>query len=200
MHVHKTIDSAKSSGRRLTAVSILLAISVSTNLVESVLLTTNKEIILTPTLPDNLVLSPGGVVDPDYLEAVTRDVVYLFLNRTPETDRYFERAMERIMDASTYQTIKGQLVDDRKRRQDTRTSQAFFPSDFYVDAEKLYAEVRGNLEVSRGTEIVETHPKIYALRFVRRGSSVRLTSIVEIKPEASLGEKVKVTPHTEEQP
>lgn len=191
MHVQKTIDAAKTLNVRLTLTAVLLGISASANLVLAVALMNAKEIILTPTLPDRVSLSPGGSIDAAYLEAVSRDVIYTFLNRTPETDRYFERAMEAVLEPATYQKIKAQMVDDRKTRETTRSSQAFFPEDFYVNAPKLYAEVRGQLEISHGSDIVEASPKIYALRFVRRGSSVRLSSIGEIKAEASEGERVK---------
>ena len=59
-------------------------------------------------------------------------------------------------------------------------------------ARALYAEVRGRLEISHGADIVEAKPRIYALQFVRRGSSVRLSSIGEIKPTASEGEQVTI--------
>jgi conjugal transfer pilus assembly protein TraE len=193
MHVQRTIDAAKTLNVRLTLTAVLLGISASANLLLAVALMNAKEIVLTPTLPDRVSLSPGGSIDAGYLEAVSRDVIYTFLNRTPETDRYFERAMEGVLEPATYQKIKAQLVDERQVRETSRTSQAFFPEDFYVDAPRLYAEVRGQLEVSHGSDIVETSRKIYALRFVRRGSSVRLSAIGEIKPEASEGEKHKAT-------
>ena len=191
MHVQKTIDAAKSLNVRLTLTAVLLAISCSGNLVLAVALMNAKEIVLTPTLPDRVVLSPGRSIDAAYLEAISRDVIYTFLNRTPETDRYFERAMEEVLEPATYQTIKAQMVDDRRTRETTRTSQAFFPEDFYINAPRLYAEVRGRLEISHGADIIATSHKIYALHFVRRGSSVRLSAIGEIKAEASEGEKVK---------
>lgn len=193
MHVQKTIDSAKSLNVRLTLTTVLLGIAVSGNLVLAVALMNAKEIVLTPTLPDRVSLSPGGSTNADYLEAVSRDVIYTFLNRTPETDRYFERAMEQVLEPATYQKIKADMVDARKVRETTRTSQAFFPEDFYINAPELYAEVRGQLEVSHGSDIVETSRKIYALRFARRGSSIRLSAIGEIKPEASEGEKLKAS-------
>ena len=193
MHVQKTIDAAKSLNVRLTLTTVLLGIAVSGNLVLAVALMNAKEIVLAPTLPDRVSLSPGGSINADYLEAVSRDVIYTFLNRTPESDRYFERAMEQVLEPATYQKIKADLVDERKTRETTRTSQAFFPEDFYVNAPKLYAEVRGQLEISHGSDIVETSRRIYALHFARRGSSVRLSAIGEIKPEASEGERLKVS-------
>lgn len=193
MHVQKTIDSARSLNVRLTLTTVLLAIAVAGNLVLAVAFLNAREIVLAPTLPERVSLSPGGSLNAEYLEAVSRDVIYTFLNRTPESDRYFERAMEQVLEPATYQKIKADLVDDRRTRETTRTSQAFFPEDFYVNAPKLYAEVRGQLEISHGPDIVETSRKIYALHFARRGSSVRLSAIGEIKPEASEGERLKAS-------
>src|SRR5258707_13055702 len=105
MHVQKTIDAARTLNVRLTLTAVLLGISASANLVLAVALMNAKEIILTPTLPDRVSLSPGGSIDAAYIEAVSRDVVYTFLNRTPETDRYFERAMDAILEPATYQKI-----------------------------------------------------------------------------------------------
>lgn len=198
MHASKAIENGKRLNVKLTALAAICLLSVSTNLVFGLITLNSREVVLVPTLPDELALKSGGLVGTDYLERVARDATFLFLNRTPETDRYFERAMERICDAATYQEIKAAMVDDRKQRQETRSSQAWFPDDFYVDAPKLYVEVRGTLETSKGSEVVQTSRKIFALRFVRRGSSVRLTSIVEIKPETSEGEKQK--PQNEVQP
>jgi hypothetical protein len=184
MEVRQTINKAKALNVRLALMGGLLGLSVATCLVQSVILLNSKEIVLTPTLPSSLSLSPGGSVPADYLEAVSRDVVYTFLNRTPETDDYFERAMEQVIDPATYQKIKADLVDQRKTREVTRSSQAFFPDDFCVIAPKLYVEVAGTLEQSKGSEVVESIRKLYALQFTRRGSSVRLSAIGEIKPEA----------------
>lgn len=192
MDVHKTIGVARTLNARLTLAVVLLGISASANLVLAVALMNAREIVLTPTLPERVSLSPGGSVDPTYLEALSRDIVYTFLNRTPESDRYFERAMESLLEPATYQKIKAQMVDGRQARAANRTSQAFFPEDFYVNAPKLYAEVRGRLEVSHGADIIEASPRVYALQFVRHGSSVRLSSIGEISAAASEAESVSI--------
>lgn len=176
---------------RLALTSLLLVASVSGNLVQSTMLMSARQVVLVPTLPDTTTLSSSGALDREYFERVVRDVAYLFLNRTPESARYFERAVERITDARTYQAIKKGLIDDRRQRIASRTSQTFYPVDFYLDPKTLYAEVAGTLEVSNGTDVLERRPSIYAVRFVRRGASLRLTSFVEIKPDDAKGLKVQ---------
>lgn len=184
-------ENARKLNIRLTVTAVLLGLSVSTNLVQSIYAMNARQVVLVPTLPEELAVKSGGVLDTDYFHRVVRDVTYLFLNRTPETAAYFERAVEKIADVKTYQTIKAALAEDRAERFRTRTSQAFFPEDFYVNPGKLYAEVRGTLETSTGQNMTARERKIYALRFVRRGAAVRLTSFTEIEAGDSEAEDVK---------
>lgn len=198
MRIDHAIASSRRLSLRLTLTAGLLAVSVSANLVQSIVLMSARQVVLVPTLPDNLAISATGALDRDYFERVVRDVTYLFLNRTPETARYFERAVERIADAKTYQAIKAALIDDRRQRIASRTSQTFYPDDFYLDPAGLYAEAAGKLEVSNGSAILDRRQAIYAIRFVRRGASIRLTSFVELKPDEARGRKAK--PLKEDQP
>ncbi|HYG27859.1 MAG TPA: TraE/TraK family type IV conjugative transfer system protein [Caulobacteraceae bacterium] len=191
MRVDHAIASARRLNLRLTLTAGLLALSVSANLVQSIVLMSARQVVLVPTLPETTSISASGALDRDYFERVVRDVAYLFLNRTPESARYFERAIERIADAKTYQAIKAALIDDRRQRIASRTSQTFYPDDFYLDPADLYAEVAGTLEVSNGSDILDRRPAVYAVRFVRRGSAIRLSSFVELKPEEALGRKAK---------
>lgn len=191
MRTDHAIQSARRLNLRLTLTAGLLAVSVSGNLVQSIVLMSSRQVVLVPTLPDTMTISANGALDREYFERVVRDVTYLFLNRTPETARYFERAVERIADAETYQVIKAGLIDERRQRTASRTSQTFHPDDFYLDPAGLYAEVSGKLEVSNGTDILDRRDATYALRFVRRGASLRLTSFVPVKPEEARGHKAK---------
>jgi len=198
MRVDHAIASARRLNLRLTLTAGLLALSVSGNLIQSVVLVSARQVVLVPTLPETVSISASGALDRDYFERVVRDVTYLFLNRTPESARYFERAIERITDAKTYQAIKAALIDDRRQRITSRTSQTFYPNDFYLDPATLYAEVAGTLEVSNGSDVLDRRPAVYAVRFARRGAALRLTSFVELKPEEARGRKAK--PLKEDQP
>lgn len=199
MRVDHAIASSRRLSLRLTLTAGLLALSVAANLAQSVVLMSARQVVLVPTLPETTTVSASGAMDRDYFERVVRDVAYLFLNRTPESARYFERAVERIADAKTYQAIKAALIDDRRQRIASRTSQTFYPDDFYLDPAGLYAEVAGTLEVSNGSDILDRRPAIYAVRFARRGSAIRLTSFVELKPEEARGRKARPL-KTEDQP
>ncbi|NEX91219.1 TraE/TraK family type IV conjugative transfer system protein [Caulobacter sp. 17J65-9] len=168
-----------------------LGLSLVSNAALAVVAATSQKVVLVPTLTDTVEVGSGGAVDRDYLERMSRDAIYLFLNRTPETARYFEAQLERIVDPATYQEIKTALIKDRQDRRETKSSQTFFPSEFYVKPGDLYVEVVGRLQLSDGVSIQSTETKTYALRFARHGTAVRLKSIVEMEAKDRLGARAK---------
>ncbi len=169
----------------------LLAISVLTNAILAAVVMTNSKIVLVPTLPAEMTVDANGRVDDDYLEQMARDCAYLFLNKTPETEPYFLKKAEQIMDPTVFEAMKVQLEKDSAESESLHQSQTFFPDDFYENAPKLYAEVRGKLQIIQGDKVVDDQEKIYALQFSKKGTLVRLLAIKEIDPKNSLGELIK---------
>lgn len=179
--------------RRLTATAVLLALSVAANAGMATALATMKQTILVPSLTDTVEVSAIGGVDRDYLERLSRDATYLFLNRTPESARYFERNLERITEPATYAEIKAGLIADRQERQQNRTAQVFFPVDFFVDPSKLYVEVTGDLQTTRGDHVLSNERSSFALEFSRHGSLVLLKSFVPLSKDQARGSRAAVS-------
>jgi len=198
MHIDKSGDAAKRLNVRLTGVTLLLGLSVATNGALALTAFTARQVVLVPTLPAQTVLSDHGKVPMTYLEQVARDVVYLFLNRTPESSAYFEQQVLKIAEPKTYQAIRIALQDQRRDLKDQHVSQTFHPQDWYLDPGRLYAEVSGTLQRSNGTSVLANDPKTYALRFSRHGASLLLSSLVEIKPQDAVGLKNKTIINIEE--
>jgi conjugal transfer pilus assembly protein TraE len=194
MRVEHTAEGFQQASLRLTMVTVALGVSIGANLVIALVALGARQTILTPILPNPVVLSQTGGVSADYLEAVARDAAYLFLNRTPDNESFFDQQILRVADAATYQTIRDALIDAERRMAATHVSQTFIPTDWYVDAARLYVEVSGNLIANNGAEQPLAASKIYAMRFIRRGSGIRLLSFEEIKPVQALGAKLPVTP------
>lgn len=178
--------------RRATLMGIMLGLSLVASAGMAVSVATMNRTILVPTLVDTVEISPGRV-DRDYLERLSRDVVYTFLNRTPESARYFERNLERLVLPATYIEIKKQLIADRQERQRSQTSQVFYPIDMFVDPSRLYVEATGNLVEMSSAGVVREKQESYALRFRRRGSLVLLESIVPIDRTKAEGRSAKVS-------
>jgi type IV conjugative transfer system protein TraE len=194
MNIQDSAQSAKKLSLKLTLALGALGVSLLSNAGLAVVAATSQKVILVPTLTDTVEVSSTGAVDRDYLERMARDASYLMLNRTPETARYFERQLERIAAPETYQAIKTELIKDRQERRETKTSQVFFPTEFFIKPTDLYVEVTGRLQTSDGIAVRENENKTYGVRFVRAGSAVRLHSFVELEAKDRLGARAKAVP------
>ena len=194
MKVEHTTEGFQRASLRLTVVTVALGVSITANLVIGLTAFTERQTVLVPMLPNPVVLSQTGGVSADYLEAVARDCAYLFLNRTPDNEPFFDQQILKVADAATYQSIRDALIDGEHRMANAHVSQTFIPTDWYVDSAKLYVEVAGNLIANNGAEQPQAANKVYAMRFVRRGSGIRLLSFEEIKPAQALGAKLPVIP------
>ena len=193
MDYAKTQRERQLFAQRSVVLGILLAICLAANLVLSLALFNGSRIVLVPTLPGDTAIDPNGRVDADYLENMTRDVAWLFLNKTPETAAYFVGRAQRLMDPSHFEAVKIALEKDSARAEQTHTSQTFFPAEFYVDPAGLYSETRGRLVILQGQQVVDDQEKTYALRWRKTGTLVRLTSIEAIDPKDAKGQAIQPT-------
>ena len=69
----------------------------------------DREIVLQPVLTNPMTLSSSGV-SREYLEAVTRDVAVLTLNRTPQSLEYWMKAVLEVVHPAAYGKVKGDLL------------------------------------------------------------------------------------------
>jgi conjugal transfer pilus assembly protein TraE len=194
MDYQKTLKERQVFGRRNVVLGALLTLSLTATTILSICLMNASKIILVPTLPSDASLDPNGHVDAPYLEDLSRDAAWLFLNKTPETARYFERKAQRIMDPLSFEAVKRDFERQSAFAQNAHTSQAYFPDDFYVDPIKLYSEVRGHLIIMQGNVVIDDQTKTYALHWRKKGTLIRLVSIAEIDPKDAKGEQVKPGP------
>lgn len=192
MNTVHAADAARKMSIRATILGAALGVSLVSNAAMAVAVATMQKVILVPSLVDTVEVRTGGAIDRDYLERLSRDATYLFLNRTPETAQYFEQQLERVAEPATYQAIKSQLIEDRQKRRETKTSQTFFPLEWFVKPGGLMVEVTGKLQTSDGSQIIENETKHYRLRFARHGSAVRLSSFEEIAAKDREGAQAKI--------
>ncbi len=191
MDLQTAQKSSQLFAQRSVALSLLLAVSVVSNLVLGFTVMNGSRIVLVPTLPADAFIDANGRVDADYLEDMTRDAAWLFLNKTPETAGYFERRAQRLMDPKHFEAVKTALEKDSAQAEQQHTSQTFFPDDFFEDTAGLYSEVRGRLLIVQGEQVLDDQPKVYAFHWTKTGTLLRLASIAEIDPKDARGSKVK---------
>lgn len=181
----------KTFANRLVIVSALLGLSIASNLVLSLQVLNNSKVILVPTLPQSASIDTNGRVSREYLEFLTRDMAWLFLNRTSETAHYLETQAQGLIDPTVYEALRLELSKQSRVSIENHSTQSFSPDDIYLDPANLYAEIRGTLEITSGKEVVDTQEKVFAMKFSKHGSQVLLYSIKEIDPKEAKGESVK---------
>jgi len=191
MDLQKTQRERQVFAQRSVVLGWLVAASVVTNLILSVCLFNGSRIVLVPTLPGDAAVDPNGRVDADYLENLTRDAAWLFLNKTPETAGYFTSRAQRLMDPAHFEAVKTALERESAKAERSHSSQAFFPAEFFVDPVTLYSEARGRLMIMQGQQVIDDQDRVYAMHWTKTGTLVRLSSIEVIEPKNSKGQGVR---------
>lgn len=170
---------------------VIVFLAVSNAILGVVVFRKQPTVVLVPTLTGE-----GGVREgrptAEYLEMLTRDVAWLFLNRHPYNKSYFEESLLRIVDAEVFSEISQQLKAQREERFRTNTSTAFDPIDIFVDPAMGYGEITGILRTFVGRELVSETTRTYAARFATRGVATRLLDFSEIDISQAKGRKIPV--------
>lgn len=131
----------------------------------------SEHIILKPIAATDLSLS-SDTPSPEYLEAVTRDVSTLFLNRHPNNIEYFRNSILRLAHPSTHGELEAALVATERRMNASKSATVFYPNEIYVDPQETYTEIRGTLETYLGPKRVKQEKVIFAADW--RYESMRL--------------------------
>lgn len=167
--------------RNVLAVGALI-LSLGIVLLAYALATKEERIILTPTLLSDTQLSTT-TPSPEYLEQVTRDIANLFLNRHPHNLSYFRDNILRLADPTAHGQIEAALMATERRLLATKTSTVFYPTEIYVDPERLYSEIRGELHTYLGPERVTDERKIYAADWSYRTMRLHLQDFYPIESD-----------------
>jgi conjugal transfer pilus assembly protein TraE len=136
--------------------------------------TRDREIVLQPVLPQEMTLSSAGV-SKEYLEAVTRDVAQLALNRSPETLQYWMDSLVKITAPEDQGRLKRELMGIFEEQQGSQVTQFVTIDWIRVDPEALTSEVGGVLHTIVGSRDVRREHKVFRFNWKYTGLSLRLT-------------------------
>ncbi|MEL7322569.1 MAG: type IV conjugative transfer system protein TraE [Pseudomonadota bacterium] len=181
--------------RNMLAFSALV-LSLAIVLLAYALATKEERIILTPTLLADTELTTR-VPSPEYLEQVTRDISNLFLNRHPHNLSYFRENILRLSDPTAHGQIEAALMATERRLLATRTSTVFYPTEIFVDPERLYSEIKGELHTYLGPERVSEDRKIYAADWSYRSMRLHLQDFYPIEADDAVATTTALTRTTE---
>ena len=144
----------------------------------------DREIVLQPVLTNPMTLSSSGV-SREYLEAVTRDVAVLTLNRTPQSLEYWMKAVLEVVHPAAYGKVKGDLLKIVEDQRGSSIAQFFTMESIVVDPDALTSEVKGTLHTMVGRQEVSAVEKTFRYGWSYTGVSLKLVQfgmVEEIKP------------------
>ena len=183
----------KATIRQRNVLAVAGLVLALTALLQTWLITTQEtRIILTPTLLAETAIS-SSAPSPDYLEQTTRDMAGLFLNRHPHNLSYFRDNILRLAHPSTHGEIESALMETERRLIATKTSTVFYPAEIFVDPEKLYSEIRGELHTYLGPSRVDTKKAVYAADWRFEAMRLWLEDFYPIDPADAKGAAVALT-------
>ena len=171
----------------LIAVNLILVIGIT--LQSGVLLNKNTRVILTPTLSSDTEIT-YRTPSSQYLEQVTRDVSTLFLNRHPQNLDYFRKNILRMTHPSAHGDIEVALLDTQRKYIATKTSTVFYPSEIYVDPNKLYSEIKGELHTFLGSELISNEKSAYGADWHYSAMRLQLLSFYQIDENEAQANKI----------
>lgn len=147
-----------------------------------------EKIVLVPTHIDQSLSVSSDGVSKELLQRISRDVLYLFLNRTPADYEIISDSILAYTHPSAYGRIKKQLADYQENLKITKVSQAFYPKSYWTDPANGVVEAMGILEqYVEGTRVKKE--EIYVrIEWQVDGFQTRLTDVARIgHSESKLG-------------
>lgn len=133
----------------------------------------DREIVLQPVLRSPVTVSSAGV-SRDYLEMITRDVVILTLDRSPQNLDYWMNAVLDITAPRVHGTIKADLLKIVEEQRGSSIAQFFTIQSMKLDPAGLHSEVSGDLTTIVGSKVVSKQPRTFRYDWEYSGLSLKL--------------------------
>ncbi len=166
--------------QRNGCVALCALLLVANLLLSASVLFTEREVVLIPTGLDKEAVIKNGKMSPEYLEAITRDVINLMLNVTPTNTDYASKALLKITHPKFYGQLKISLD---KRNQDVirhRVSIFFAPQAMSISDDNKSVIVSGKLSTHLGKEEVLLEDKIYSVTYASEGFRPQIIDFHEV--------------------
>lgn len=164
----------------------LLFISILTTLLLTILLlkNVNKErVVMIPQVaPENKLWISQSDVSNEYLTILTRNIMDLVLNITPDTVISEHHEVLKFVTPSAYAELKTKLNDISKIITNNDISQNFFIHDIRIMHSKKIVFVSGSLVEYIDKTLSNTTQQIYKLTYQSKNYGVKLTGLELLTP------------------
>ena len=162
----------------LLVANITLILSIV--LLSITLLRQEKTTVVVPGYTGNQFSVSTKGVSREYLELVSKDIIFTMLNITPYNHEYIRERMLTLVAPEEYGKVKyelEQMIDDLKLRQ---ISLRFVPTILELDEKLLTTEISGYLTSYVGIKQTEHRLVKYKLGFAYRGGRLMLIEFREL--------------------
>ena len=133
----------------------------------------DREVVLQPVLRSPVTVSSAGV-SREYLEMITRDVVVLTLDRSPQNLDYWMNAVLDITAPRVHGKIKADLLKIVEEQRGSSIAQFFTIQSMKLDPAGLHSEVAGDLTTIVGSKVVSRQPRTFRYDWEYSGLSLKL--------------------------
>jgi len=133
----------------------------------------NREVVLQPVLRSPLTISSAGV-SREYLEMVTRDVVVLTLDRSPQNLEYWMRSVLEISAPRAQGRLKADLLKIVDEQRGSSIAQFFTIQTMEINPKGLRSRVTGDLHTIVGNKVVSNERRTFQYDWEYSGVSLRL--------------------------
>jgi type IV conjugative transfer system protein TraE len=136
--------------------------------------------ILVPNTFNSSISISHKIPSNDYLEAMSRDVIYTMFNLTPDNINYAEKSILSFVHSSSYGIVKSQMNLIKDTITSKKFSTAFYPNSMYPDNTTLSVVVDGTLYTYLGAKEVAKEKKSYEIKYDYTSSKLTLLGIEEV--------------------
>lgn len=145
----------------------------------------DREIVLQPVLQSPVTVSSAGV-SRQYLEMITRDVVVLTLDRSPQNLEYWMDQVLAITSPRAQGKIKGDLLKIVNEQRGSSIAQFFTIQSMEIDPKSLRSEVTGELHTIVGNKVISNERRTFRYDWEYEGLSLRLVGFGMVRDRKEL--------------
>lgn len=168
--------------RQRNIIFILFIIMLGSNLLLTIILLKNEELVL--VMPSQFSRSfsiSAESISANYLEDMSRDVVNVILNLTPEMLEYSSKTILRMVEPRSYGDIQKQLAIIAKDVKNNKIRTIFYPLQIEIIDGKTETYVKGQLYSFLGSKQISSNLKKYHVAFTYQSGKLSLTKFNEVE-------------------
>jgi len=141
---------------------------------------TETTVILVPNSFNSRLRISNKKISDDYLEAISRDIITIMLNITPDNIQYAEDNILSLIHPSFYGGIKEQFNQLRLNIKKRKLSMVFYPSQIIINSSNLTSTIKGELRSYIGKKEVNRKQTSYQIGYDYSAGKLTIINFYEL--------------------